>query len=471
MHENEGTSHAAPLPGQRLGAWVRANRWPVLWSLLILAVLPARGLWGPEEAAYAALARDTADSWLTPGAGAGFHGQPVLFPWLLKLTARLSASLPVWALRLPSALAAIFFLLALRRWSLRFLQRDVADLGVLILGSAPLWLWQAQALQPELLGASLLAGSWLCWLGGYLLMRGLKAQAAEGEAAGWFLRSYGLLGLSVLAGGPLGALLTLMLVGAFLLWQKDRRAAADAKLWLGVLVVAGLVAPWYLLARAKAGAPLADAAFLNLDLELATRAPRLARPFHAYLGLLGAQFFPWVLLLPAFVFYFAGGTAHRSPVARFLVLAIVVPLAFLSLLAGKEGRYLLVAYPFLALLVAGMLQPVAVEGVSAPRIRRLGLALAAGLALLGLVAALLGFMTLGDVAMQAAWAPLRPVARAEAALLLLGALSVAARSLTGEGRFLVRETALTLSFAFLLAAGWGFPKADAAILHSAAPRP
>jgi hypothetical protein len=216
---------------------------------------------------------------------------------------------------------------------------------------------------------------------------------------------------------------------------------------------------------------LADAALLNLDLEMATGAPAQARPFHAYLGLLGAQFFPWVLLLPAFAFYFAGGTAYRSPVARFLVLAVAVPLAFLSLLAGKEGRYLLVAYPFLALLLAGMLQPVAVEGVSAPRIRRLGLALAAGLALLGVVAALLGFMQLGGGDLRAVLASLRPVARAEAALLLLGAISVAARSLAGEGRFLVRETALTLGLAFLLAAVWGFPKADAAILHTAAPRP
>jgi hypothetical protein len=87
------------------------------------------------------------------------------------------------------------------------------------------------------------------------------------------------------------------------------------------------------------------------------------------------------------------------------------------------------------------------------------------------VAALLGFMNLGSGAMQPVLASLRPVAKAEAALLLLGALSVAARSLAGEGRFLVRETALTLGLAFLLAAVWGFPKADAAILHTAAPRP
>lgn len=461
------------LPGERLGAWVRANRWPLLFALLLLAVLPMRDLWAPDEPDFAQCVREMREreTWLMPWLnGVPYDEKPILFYWLMKGCAiagdwltggrGFTHGIAAWALRLPSVLASILFVFGLRRWTVRFLQGDVADLAVMILGATPIWFWQSHFIQIDMLFAVLLAWSWLCWLGGYLLLRGLKDERKPGETRRWFLQSYLFLGLAFLAKGPLGVVLSLLLLGAFLAWQRDARALRESRIGLGILIVAAVVLPWYLAAGLHGGPAYAYALIVHQNFERATKAWDHVQPFWAYVQYLGADFFPWVLLLPAFLFYFKGGDAHRSPAARFMLLAFVVPFLFLSLVQSKQGKYLLMSYPFLALLLAGLLQPVAVEGVSAPRIRRLGGTLAAGLWLLALLTGALGFLPLGGAALRAQAAPLLPVVRVLAGVFLLGAVSVTTRSLLGEGRFLVRETALTLGLAFLVGGTWGFRKLD-----------
>ena len=77
----------------------------------------------------------------------------------------------------------------------------------MILATVSIWIWQAQAIQIDLLFAALLAGSWLAWLGGYLILRG----HAAGHPGGFFLGAYGALALAFLAKGPLALALTLPL--------------------------------------------------------------------------------------------------------------------------------------------------------------------------------------------------------------------------------------------------------------------
>ncbi len=462
-----------PLPGERLGAWARANRWPLLFALLLLAVLPMRDLWAPDEPDFAQCVREMRErgTWLMPYLnGAPYDEKPILFYWLMKACAvagdwlsggrGFTHGIAAWALRLPTMLASIAFMFALRRWTVRFLQGDVADLAVLILGATPLWFWQSHFIQIDLLFAALLAWSWLCWLGGYLLLRKLKEERRPGEASRWFLKAYLFLGLAFLAKGPLGVVLSMLLLGAFLAWQKDAKALRESKLGLGILVVAAVVLPWYVAAGLQGGPAYAYALIVHQNFERATRAWDHVQPMWAYVKYMGADFFPWVLLLPALAFYFAGSEARKSPAARFMVLAFVMPFLFLSLVQSKQGKYLLMSYPFLALLLAGMLQPVTVEGVSASRIRRLGGTLAAGLGLLALVVAALAFLPVGGPALRAQAAPFLPLLRTLAVILLLGAISVTTRSLLGEGRFLVRETALTLGLVFFVGGTWGFRKLD-----------
>ncbi|MBS1766063.1 MAG: glycosyltransferase family 39 protein [Acidobacteria bacterium] len=468
--EDEFEQPAAP--GQRVGLWVREHLPIVLFAILLIAVMFARGYWSPDEPDFAQCVKEMRErgEWLLPYLnGHPYSEKPILFYWCMKTSAivfeKLSGGLgfqqgiAAWALRLPSVIASIAFMAAFHRWALRFLQKDVARLAVMILATTPLWFWQSQFIQIDLLFSALLAWAWLCWLGGYLILRGLAESKRDGEDGGWFLKSYTCLALAFLAKGPLALVLTVLVLGAFLVWQKDAKTLFRMKLGAGVLLFLLIAAPWSVMMAVKAGPHYVYELLIHQNFERATRAWDHVQPFYQYGVYMFGDFFPWVLLMPALGFFFVKGGAHRSPVARFLALAWLAPFLFLSWVESKQGKYLLMAYPFLALLLAGMLQPLAVEGVSGKRIRRLGGALGLGLGLLAGALLALAFGA-GGAKLQAQIAPFKMLIRVMAFVDAMGAVSVATRAALAEGQHLVRETSLTLGLLFALGGTWGFHKLD-----------
>jgi len=453
--------------------WLWNHRVPLLFALLLLAVVPMRDLWSPDEPDFAQCVREMRErgSWLLPYLnGVPYNEKPILFYWLMKGSAILLDALTgghgflhgvaAYALRLPSALGAILFMFGFRRWVARFLQADLADLAAMILATIPIWFWQSQFIQIDLVFAALLAWSWLSWLGGYLLVRDHARPARPYEERSWFLAAYAALALACLAKGPLALVLTGGVLGGFLLWQGDFRVLKAALPGRGLLLMALIILPWYVVAGVKGGAAYAFQMVVHQNLDRALHAWDHLQPPWKYVEYLAGDCFPWTLLLPALAWFLARSGAQRSPAARFLILSVVAPFLLLSLSQSKQGKYILMIYPSLALLLASMLQPVAVEAVGAVRLRRLGGLLAAGLALPGLALAAVCFGHAGGPRLQAQLAAFQGPLRAACALFLLGALSVAARTLAGEGRFLVRETAVTLGLVFLVLGTWGFHRLD-----------
>ncbi len=471
---DEFSEHREPvLPGQRLGAWVREHRIVILYGLLLIAVMFARDLWAPDEPDFAQCVREMRErgSWLLPYLnGQPYSEKPILFYWMMKASAVVGDALTggagfthgvaAWALRIPSVAGSIAFLWAFRNWAKRFLQPDVANLATQILCATPIWFWQSQFIQIDLVFGAMLAWAWLCWLGGYLLLRG-SAAGTKNEHWQQFRSSYIWLGLAFLAKGPLAVVLSVLLLAAFLISQKDLKALKESSTLKGVGIVMLVVIPWYALACWKGGHDYAYELIVFQNFKRATHAWDHIQPWWRYGEYMLSDFFPWVLLLPALALFMRGSSAHKAPIVRFLILAFVVPLLFLSWSQSKQGKYLLMVYPFLALLLAGMLQPIYVEGVSASRIRRLGGILAAGLWLPALALLAVSFFHAGGAKIQAQVMPVLGPLRLGGIVLALGALSVTVRSLLCEGEFLVRETAASLFALFLIGGTWGFHRLDA----------
>jgi 4-amino-4-deoxy-L-arabinose transferase-like glycosyltransferase len=247
--------------GAKLKAWLKANRYPILFALLLLAVLPMRDLWAPDEPDFAQCVKEMRqrDTWLLPYLnGLPYSEKPILFYWLMKACALAGEKLTgglgftqgvaAWALRLPPVVASAAFLFGFRAWTARFIQEDLGDLACLILASTPIWLWQSQAIQIDMVFAAFLAWSWLCWLGGYLLLRDHARPLKVNEHRRWFLASYLSLSLAFLSKGPLALVLTVAVLGVFLAWQRDPRALFQAVPGRGALLFLLLVLPWYVAA-------------------------------------------------------------------------------------------------------------------------------------------------------------------------------------------------------------------------------
>jgi 4-amino-4-deoxy-L-arabinose transferase-like glycosyltransferase len=358
-----------------------------------------------------------------------------------------------WALRLPSMVAAVAFLTAFRRWATRFLGPDSATPAALILATTPLWFWQSQFIQIDLLFSALLAWSWLCWLGGYLLQRSSEASRYD-EARRWFLKAYVWLALAFLAKGPLALVLSVLLMAGFLVWQRDFKALRRSHILAGLGITLVIVAPWYVAAGLKGGGHYVYELIVLQNFERATKAWDHLQPWWKYGEYLLGDFFPWVLLLPALALHLRRERALEDPARRFLLLAFLVPFVFLSGVQSKQGKYLLMGYPFLALLLADLFRQLELS-----RARRLGGLLAGGLAILAAALAAL-VLGAGGAKLQAQVVPFLGPLRLMALGVVVGTVYVVVQAARGRAARLIPTVALSLGWLYLVGGTWGFRLLD-----------
>jgi 4-amino-4-deoxy-L-arabinose transferase-like glycosyltransferase len=451
----------------RLALWLRAHAPELLFALLLLAVLPMRDLWAPDEPDFAQCVKEMRlrGDWILPYLnGVPYSEKPILYYWVMKASSVLLDALTnglgftqgvaAWALRLPSVLAAVAFLSAFRRWAARFLEPGLAEPAALILATTPLWFWQSQFIQIDLLFSALLAWSWFCWLGGYLLQRRPEESGQPGESRRWFLKAYFWLALAFLAKGPLAPVLSVLVLAAFLAWQRDLAVLRRAGIVAGLAITLLLVSPWYIAAGVKGGAHYAYELIIFQNFERATKAWDHIHPWWKYGEYILGDFFPWVLWLPPLALHLRRERSLADPARRFLLLAFVVPFLFLSLVQSKQGKYLLMSYPFLTLLLADL-----VRRAEPARARRLGSLLAAGLALPAAVLSALA-LGLGGAKVQAQLAPFLGPLRLMALGMVAGTGFVVVQAVRGRAVRLVPGAALSLGLLYLVGGTWGFRLLD-----------
>jgi 4-amino-4-deoxy-L-arabinose transferase-like glycosyltransferase len=276
----------------------------------------------------------------------------------------------------------------------------------------------------------------------------------------WFLGAYGSLALAFLAKGPLALVLSVGVIGTFLLWQRDLKALLRSNLGLGSLLMLIILAPWYVAAGIQGGAAYAYQMLVHQNLERALKAWDHIQPWWSYVLYLLHDFFPWSLLLPAMFWAVLQKRLHRSVATRFCMVAFLVPFLLLSCSQSKQSKYILMVYPFLAVLLGGMMQPLACGSAPKSRIRRLGSLLALGIWVPALAFTLVFVFHGLGAKVQSQVAPYVGPGRLCAGLLVLAALSLTIRSLRAEGTYLVREAAVGLALLFLVLGTWGFRKLD-----------
>ena len=272
--------------------------------------------------------------------------KPPLFHWIGAGISLLGGQVSEFAVRAPSAVAAsaavvLTFFCGQAWWSWR-----VGLFAALILATSPEWARWAIHARSDMLLVFFMTAAMLSFF------RLWQERASRPSLVYVF---YASLGLAILAKGPLGFLLPVLVIVAFLAERRDLQFVWKMKLAGGSLVMVLIAASWYVLATAQGGGEFVSRQILdeNVFRFFASEqgGPSRDHSFYYYVPTLCAGMLPWSLFFPALIYALYRSRGQGDAKSRYLMIWCGVELLFFSLASGKRSNYILPMYPALALLL------------------------------------------------------------------------------------------------------------------------
>ncbi len=320
--------------------------------MLYLVAAAGRDFWAPDEPDFAEHVREMLErrSLLLPYQnGKPYSEKPIFFYWAVAATTPLSGGdVKPLATRLPSVLAGATLVFC----AASFAGRRGGDREALVAGAAtavaPIVFWQSQFLQVDALFSC------------FLMLALVSVFFLEGEegrprATGWLWALRVALAAAVLTKGPLAIVILGLVVLARCTMARSLRLLGRLQPFRSILVFLLLVVPWYFFAARAGGPAYAYDLVVNQNWNRFFRAFDHIQPWWFYCESIWGDFFPWTALALAAPFLLSrAGVLRERPDLRFATTAVAVTFVFLSLSGSKQGKYLLAAYPFAAVIVAAL---------------------------------------------------------------------------------------------------------------------
>jgi 4-amino-4-deoxy-L-arabinose transferase-like glycosyltransferase len=297
------------------------------------------GLWEPDEARYAEIAREMLQSGnlLVPHLNyVAYVEKPPLLYWLTTLSFWIFG-VSEFAARLPVALSAITGILATYLFALRAFGRRHAILAAAILATTPLYALMAQVLTTDMTLTALVT---IATFSLYLHWQ---------EGGRWCWIAYIAMGLAVMTKGPVGAALPILSMLIWLALNRELRGAIGKfRAVPGLLLTTLIAAPWFVTMTIREPG-FADFYFIGEHLRRFFETDYSHREaFYFYLPVLAIGLLPWTLLVP----FLTWREAARNPARSFCLVAAGVTVVAFSCANAKLIPYILPAVPPIAVLIA-----------------------------------------------------------------------------------------------------------------------
>jgi hypothetical protein len=329
------------------------------WKILVIIAaatlllfshgMGTRPLWEFDEAKHAQIAQEmlVRGDWVTPTFnGIPFYNKPILHFWMVMVSFLLFG-INEFAARLPSVILGMCGVILVYLWARRiYNSRMVGILSCVILATSVEYIILSQNVIHDMSLAFFIN---LCF---YLFHTAYKEQRVTTLSLLLFFAS---LGCAVLAKGPLGALLVLLVIGTFLLVNKKGSFLKNGDLLWGVLISLLITLPWYVSMIQKNPGYFQEFLVEGHLNRFFSSSVVHQEPFYYYLKVMIIGFLPWIAFMPsAILFHVRRYLNDRSSDSLFLLIAALAPLVFFSLSRSKLPTYILPVFPSLAMLVAAL---------------------------------------------------------------------------------------------------------------------
>jgi 4-amino-4-deoxy-L-arabinose transferase-like glycosyltransferase len=176
-----------------------------------------------------------------------------------------------------------------------------------------------------------------------------RAHAGRARASGWTVLGWAAMGAGVLTKGPVALAVPLLVCVPYALWRRRSLAVWHPAGWAALLL---LVLPWAFAVEGRANGFLRYALVTETWQRLTTDELHRAGPIWYFLPYLLAGCLPWIVAVAASARRRERRRWEGDPRLVFLLLWLLLPLAFFSLAQSKRPQYILPLVPAVALLAA-----------------------------------------------------------------------------------------------------------------------
>jgi 4-amino-4-deoxy-L-arabinose transferase-like glycosyltransferase len=307
--------------------------------------LGADPLGGIDESKHASTSKDMVLSgdWVTPRYnGQNFYDKTPLYNWLAAISFLLFG-FTEFAARLPAALLGSGCVMITYWLARRMFGPVAAFLSALVLATSAEYIVLARVVVHDISLAFFITLALTLFFVGYKNTKHRKLA---------FLFGYAALGFAVLAKGPVGVVLPMMIIGLFLISKGQLRFLKEMQIGWGLLIFLAVAAPWYILMGVR-NPDYGEYFFLKQNIgSFLSQQSRHPKAFYYYIPVLMGGFFPWSLFLPLALFRaLRSKTALHGDGVIFALIWFGVIFIFFSMASSKLGTYILPLFPAAAVLV------------------------------------------------------------------------------------------------------------------------
>ncbi|MFT3738650.1 MAG: hypothetical protein QM786_07810 [Breznakibacter sp.] len=319
----------------------------LVYLVLLFPVFIFRDYTPDNELKYISIAGEALKNhtWFTfYNHGEIYADKPPLFFWLIMASRLLTGSYPMWLIGLFSLLPAIGILAVMDRWFRNSGINHNPAMSNLLLLTTAIFAGSALVVRMDMLMTLFIV------LSLYTFFRIYKDEHMQMEKI--LLPVY--IFLAIFSKGPMGFLIPVVSITAFLLVKKEIPSFGRYLGWKQWAVLAGLCTVWFLLVYLEGGSKYLSNILFKQTVGRGVNSFHHKEPLWYYFPRMLWSFAPWILLYIALIWKGIHRKILNTDTQKFFAVIVVANTILLSLVSSKLDIYLLPVYPFVVYLCSSL---------------------------------------------------------------------------------------------------------------------
>lgn len=268
--------------------------------------------------------------------------KPPLFHWSIIVCYKLFG-ISEFSARFPSSLAGLISVILVYLLGKKLWDKRTGFISGIILVTSPLFFWSARCARIDSLLLFFITLSIYCFWRGYEVL-------PKGKV--WFLGWFFAMGLGMLAKGPVGVIIPLIIPILFLIFIHKSYFLRKLNWFWGLLLFFIIIFPWFIAIYFLVPHYKGEIFFLK-QIWIWLIGHGEWYKGYLYITYLFSGFFPWGLVLPiVFLYTWKDFRNRKDERIAFLWIWIFVVLFIFCFFGEKVSRYILPLYPAISLLTA-----------------------------------------------------------------------------------------------------------------------